>query len=100
MYLPPCRIACFPHKLSPRLKRFDGLCCGAAGGRLKLRERRWVPGELVGAGEEAERHPLGRTEFAIIALSLYEPSHLHQELCRFACAHGRLRKNSSVSKSN
>src|SRR5713226_10243686 len=96
----PIRLGSVSDQVPTCLKRLDGLRCGATGGRLKLRECRWVPGELVGAGEEAERHPLGRTEFAILALSLYEPSHLHQKLCRFACAHGRLRKNSSVSKSN
>src|SRR5260370_1219125 len=65
-------------------KRLDGLCCGAAGCRLKFRECRRGPRERVGTREEAERHPLGRTEFAVIALSLYEPSHLQQKLCRFA----------------
>ncbi len=62
------------------------LCRSAcsAGCRLKFRECRRGPRERVGTGEEAERHPLGRTEFAVIALSLYEPSHLQQELCRFA----------------
>jgi hypothetical protein len=66
------------------LKCLDGLRCGATGGRLKLRECRWVPGELVGAGEVAERHPLGGTEFAVIALGLHEPPHQQQEFRRFA----------------
>src|SRR4030081_43870 len=43
-----------------------------------------VPREWVATREDPEPHPLGRTEFAVIALSLYEPSHLQQELCRFA----------------
>jgi len=72
------------------LKCLDGLRSGATGGRLKLGESRWVPGERIGAGEVAERHPLGGTEFAVIALGLHEPSHLQQKLCRFACWHGHL----------
>src|SRR5205809_111589 len=54
-----------------RFKRLNGLCRGAAGCRLKFRECRRGPRERVGTSEEAERHPLGRTEFAVIALSLY-----------------------------
>src|SRR5712672_3389085 len=99
-YASPVRLEWLSDQVPTRFKRLNGLCCGAAGCRLKFREGRRGSRERVGTGEEAERHPLGRTEFAIIALSLYEPSHLHQKLCRFACAHGRLRKNSSVSKSN
>jgi len=83
------------------LKCLDGLRCGATGGRLKLGESRWVPRERIGAGEVAERHPLGGTEFAVIAFGLHEPSHLQQKLCRFACWHGDLSEQSnSVSKAN
>jgi hypothetical protein len=67
---------------------------------LKLSERRWVPGERIGAGEVAERHPLGWTEFAIIALGLNEPSHLQQEFRCFARWHDHLTKQNSVSKLN
>ena len=56
---------------------------GDSGGLSRyLEEIRKFP--MLEPGEEAERHPLSRTEFAVIALSLYEPSHLQQELCRFA----------------
>ena len=44
---------------------------------MKFRECRRGPGERVCAGEEAQRHPLGRAEFAIIALGLHEPAHQH-----------------------
>jgi hypothetical protein len=83
-YASPVRLEWLSDQVPTRFKRLNGLCCGAAGCRLKFRECRRGPRERVGTGEEAERHPLGRTEFAVIALSLYEPSHLQQELCRFA----------------
>jgi hypothetical protein len=66
------------------LKRLNGLCCGAAGCRLKFRECRRGPGERVGAGEEAERHPLGGAEFAVVALGLHKPAHQQQEFRCFA----------------
>ena len=78
------RLEWLSDQVPTRFKRLNGLCRGAAGCRLKFRQCRRGPRERVGTGEEAERHPLGRTEFAVIALSLYEPSHLQQELCRFA----------------
>lgn len=83
-YASPVRLEWLSDQVPTRFKRLNGLCRGAAGCRLKFRECRRGPRERVGTGEEAERHPLGRTEFAVIALSLYEPSHLQQELCRFA----------------
>jgi len=83
-YASPVRLEWLSDQVPTRFKRLNGLCCGAAGRRLKFRECRRGPREWVGTREEAERHPLGRTEFAVIALSLYEPSHLQQELCRFA----------------
>src|SRR6202049_2304384 len=86
-YASPVRLAWLSDQVPTRFKRLNGLCCGAARCRLKFREGRRGPRERVGTREEAERHPLGRTEFAVIALSLYEPSHLQQELCRFARRH-------------
>ena len=86
----PVRLGSLSDQVPTCLKCLDGLRCGATGGRLKLGESRWVPGERIGAGEVAERHPLGGTEFAVIALGLHEPSHLQQKLCRFACWHGHL----------
>src|SRR5258706_4956800 len=86
-YASPVRLAWLSDQVPTRFKRLNGLCRGAAGCRLKFRECRRGPRERVGTGEEAKRHPLGRTEFAVIALSLYEPSHLQQELCRFARRH-------------
>ena len=83
-YASPVRLEWLSDQVPTRFKRLNGLCGGAACRRLKFRECRRGPRERVGAREEAERHPLGRTEFAIIALSLYEPSHLQQQLCRFA----------------
>src|ERR1700730_17522868 len=83
-YASPVRLKWLSDQVPARFKRLNGLCCGAAGCRLKFREGRRGPGEWVGTGEETERHPLGRTEFAVIALSLYEPSHVQQELGRFA----------------
>jgi hypothetical protein len=84
-YASPVRLAWLSDQVPTRFKRFNRLCRGAAGCRLKFRECRRGPRERVGTGEEAERHPLSRTEFAVIALSLYEPTHLQQEFCRFAC---------------
>ena len=52
---------------------------------MKLRKCRRGLGERIGAGEVAERHPLGRAEFAVIALGLHKPPHQQQEFCRFAC---------------
>ena len=86
----PVRLEWLSDQVPTRFKRLNGLCCGAAGCRLKFRECRRGPRERVGTREEAERHPLGRTEFAVIALSLYQPSRLQQELCRFARRHDRL----------
>ena len=40
--------------------------------------------EPVSSGEEAERHPLGRAEFAVIALGLHKPPHQQQEFRRCA----------------
>src|ERR1700730_12764231 len=89
-YASPVRLEWLSDQVPSRFKRLNGLCRGAAGCRLKFRECRRGPRERVGTREEAERHPLGRTEFAVIALSLYEPSHLQQELGRFARRHDYL----------
>src|SRR6478736_2611392 len=83
-YASPVRLEWPSDQVPTRFKRLNGLCCGAAGCRLKFRESRRSPRERVSTGEETERHPFGRTEFAVIARSLYEPSHLQPELCRFA----------------
>jgi hypothetical protein len=80
----PVRLGSLSDQVPNCLKRLDGLGCSAAGRRLKFRECRWVPGELVSSGEEAERHPLGGAEFAVIALGLHKPPHLQQEFRRFA----------------
>jgi hypothetical protein len=96
----PVRLGSLSDQVPTCLKRLDGLRSSATGGRLKLSERRWVPGERIGAGEVAERHPLGWTEFAIIALGLHKPSHLQQEFRCCARWHGHLRNNNSVSKPN
>jgi hypothetical protein len=72
----PVRLGSLSDQVPTCLKCLDDLRCGATGGRLKLGESRWIPGERIGAGEIAERHPLGGTEFAVIALGLHEPSHL------------------------
>src|SRR6266481_9741382 len=92
-YASPVRLEWLSDQVPTHFKRLNGLCCGAAGRRLKFREGRRRPREWVGTREEAERHPLGRTEFAVIALSLYEPSHLQQELGRFARGHDYLFEN-------
>src|SRR5260221_9759251 len=81
----PVRLGSLSDQVPTCLKRLDGLRCGATGGRLKLRECRRGPGERIGAGEVAERHPLGGTEFTVIALGLHKPPRQQQELCRFAC---------------
>jgi hypothetical protein len=99
-YASPIRLRWLSDQVPTRLKQFDGLGRGTTGGRLKLRQCGWIPGEAVGAGEKAERRPLRRTEFAIIALSLYESSHLHQKLCRLACAHGHLTSETIVAFRN
>src|SRR5262245_8733811 len=91
-YASPVHLEWLSNQVSTRFKRLNGLCCRAAGGRLKFRECRRGPREPVGPGEETERHPLGGTEFAAIALCLDEASHLQQELCGFACRHGHLRR--------
>src|SRR5262245_8016743 len=97
----PVHLGSLADQVPTCLKCLDGLRCGATGGRLKLGESRWVPGERIGAGEVAQRHPLGGTEFAVIALGLHESSHLQQKLRRFTCWHGDLSEQSnSVSKSN
>src|ERR1019366_8109948 len=79
-YASPVCLEWLSDQVPTRFKRLNGFCCGAARCRLKFRECRRGPREWVGTGEKAERHPLGRTEFAVIALSLYEPSHLQKEL--------------------
>ena len=52
---------------------------------MKLRECRRGPGERIGAGKIAKRHPLGGAEFAVIALGLHKLPHHQQEFCCFAC---------------
>src|SRR6516164_4358367 len=69
-YASPVHLEWLSNQVPTRFKRLDGLCCGAPGCRLKFRECRRGPREWVGTGEEAQCHPLGRTEFAVIALSL------------------------------
>jgi len=86
----PVRFGSLSDQIPTCLKCLDGLRRGATGGRLKRRECRRGPGERIGAGEVAERHPLGGTEFAVIALGLHKPPRQQQELCRFACCHGHL----------
>src|SRR4029450_5337481 len=86
----PVRLRSLSDQVPTCLKCLDRLRSGATGGRLKLRKCRRSPGERIGAGEVAERHPLGGTEFAVIALGLHESSHLQQKLCRFSCWHGYL----------
>ena len=73
-----------PNQIPTRLKRLDGLRCGATGRCLKVRERGRGPGERVGASKKAERHPLGGAEFALVAVGLHKPPHEQQEFCRFA----------------
>jgi hypothetical protein len=79
------RLGSLSDQVPTYLKCLDRLRSGATGGRLKLREGRRGPGERIGAGEVAERHPLGGAEFAVIALGLHKPPRQQQELCRFAC---------------
>jgi hypothetical protein len=81
----PVRPGSLSDQVPTCLKSLDRLRSGATGGRLKLRESRWRPGEWIGASEVAERHPLGGAEFAVIALGLHKPSRQQQEFCRFAC---------------
>ena len=81
----PVRLGSLSDQVPTCLKCLDRLRSGATGGRLKLRKCRRGPGERIGAGEVAERHPLGGAEFAVIALGLHKPPHQQQELCRFAC---------------
>ena len=64
----PVRFRSLPDQVPTCLKCLDSLRRSATGGRLKRRECRRGSGEGIGAGEVAERHPLGRAEFAIIAL--------------------------------
>src|SRR5258708_37361373 len=78
-YASPVRLEWLSDQVPTRFKRLNGFCCRAAGCRLKFPEGRRGPRERVGTREEAERHPLGRTEFAVIALSLYASSNLPQE---------------------
>jgi hypothetical protein len=73
-----------PGQIPTRLKRLNGLRCGAAGRRLKFRKRRRGPREGVGASKKAERHPLGGAEFALVAVGLHKPPHEQQEFRRFA----------------
>ena len=80
----PVRLRSLSDQVPTCLKRLDGLCRGAARCRLKLGEGGGCPGERVGAGEEAQRHPLGGAEFAIIAFGLHEPAHQQQKFRRFA----------------
>jgi len=72
----PIRLGSLSDQVPTCFERLDGLRCGATSGRLKLRECRWGSGKWVSAGEVAERHPLGGTEFAVIALGLHESSRL------------------------
>src|SRR6202043_2106366 len=95
---PPVRVGRVSDQRRGRFKRLNGLCRGAAGCRLKFREGRRGPGERVGTREEAERHPLGRTEFAVIPLSLYEPSHLQRSSAVSRADIFYLSEYSSVSK--
>jgi hypothetical protein len=81
----PVRLGSLSDQVPTCLKCLDRLRSGATGGRLKLRECRRGPGERIGAGEVAKRHPLGGAEFAVIALGLHKPPCQQQELCRFAC---------------
>src|SRR6516225_6015245 len=81
----PVRLRSLSDQVPTCLKCLDRLRSGAAGGRLKLRKCRRGPGERVGAGEVAKRHPLGGAEFAVIALGLHKSPYQQQELCRFAC---------------
>ena len=81
----PVRLGSLSDQVPTCLKCLDRLRSGATGGRLKLRKCRRGLGERIGAGEVAERHPLGGAEFAVIALGLHKPPHQQQELCRFAC---------------
>ncbi|MGA8614268.1 MAG: hypothetical protein WB760_21855 [Xanthobacteraceae bacterium] len=80
----PIRLGSLSDQVSTRLKRLDGLRCGAPRRRLKFCEGRRGPGERVGAGEEAKRHPLGGAELAFIAVGLHEPPHQEQEFRRLA----------------
>src|SRR2546429_4810885 len=86
----PIRLRSLSDQVPTCLKCLDRLRSGATGGRLKLRECRRGPGERVGTGEVAKRHPLGGAEFAVIALGLHKASRQQQELCRFASWHGHL----------
>jgi hypothetical protein len=86
----PVRFGSLSDQVPTCLKCPDGLRRGATGGRLKCRECRWGPGEGIGAGEVAERHPLRGAKFAVIALGLHKPPYQQQQLCRFACGHGHL----------
>src|SRR5262249_38089582 len=83
--LTPVRLRSLSDQVPTCLKCLDRLRSGATGGRLKLRKCRRGPGEPIGAGEVAKRHPLGGAEFAVIALRLHKPPYQQQELCRLAC---------------
>src|SRR6266568_5588827 len=63
----PVRLGSLSDQVPTCLKCLDRLRSSATGGRLKLRERRRGPGERIGAGEVAERHPLCGAEFAVVA---------------------------------
>src|SRR5262249_1563469 len=89
-YASPVRPGSLSDQVSTCLKRLNGLRCGATGRRLKFRKCRRGAGERVSAGEEAERHPLGGAEFAVIALGLHEPPDQQQEFRRFARRHDGL----------
>src|SRR5262249_27839366 len=67
----PVRFRSLSDQVPTCLKCLDSLRRSATGGRLKRRECRRGSGEGIGAGEVAERHPLGGAEFAVIALSLH-----------------------------
>ena len=73
-YTPPIRFGLLSDQVPACHKRLDGLSGGAARGRLKLGEGGGRPGERVRAGEEPQRHPLGRAEVAVIGLGLHEPA--------------------------
>src|SRR5260370_30705288 len=75
-YASPVRLEWLSDHVPTRFKRLNGLCCGAAGCRLKFRECRRGPCERGGTGEEAERHPLVRAEVSVIPFRVDQPPHL------------------------
>ena len=71
---PAIRLGSLSDPVPTCLKCLNGLCCGARVRRLKFRAMPTGRGERVGADEEAQRHPLGRTSSAVIVLGLHEPT--------------------------